>query len=73
MRCEFVECLTPAEETEQVVQCSLVSFSPLDGMDETVTYFQPPARQGPRRRPVSVLALNGHLVSNLAVFGILEA
>jgi hypothetical protein len=36
-------------------------------MDETVTFFQPPPpRQGPRRRPVSVLALNGHLVSRAA-------
>lgn len=40
----------------------IITWNPLDGMDETVTYFQPPARsQAPRRRPVSVLALNGHL------------
>ncbi|XP_070200744.1 rho family-interacting cell polarization regulator 2-like isoform X2 [Littorina saxatilis] len=40
----------------------VITWNPLDGMDETVTYFQPPARpQGHRRRPVSVLALNGHL------------
>lgn len=39
----------------------VITWNPLDWMDETVTFFQPPARQGPRRRPVSVLALNGHL------------
>ncbi|KAL8580671.1 hypothetical protein ACOMHN_004713 [Nucella lapillus] len=41
----------------------VITWNPLEGMDETVTYFQPPPsrQQGPRRRPVSVLALNGHL------------
>lgn len=41
-------------------------FSPLDGMDENASYFEIPSQsQGtPRRRPVSVLALNGELVSS---------
>ena len=41
-------------------------FSPLDGMDESVAFVEP-AMLGhgtPRRRPVSVIALNGEYVSN---------
>ncbi|XP_046369139.1 rho family-interacting cell polarization regulator 2-like isoform X3 [Haliotis rufescens] len=41
----------------------VITWNPLDGMDESVTFFEAPSRpQGtPRRRPVSVLALNGQL------------
>ena len=40
-------------------------FSPLDGMDESAAFVEP-AMLGhgtPRRRPVSVIALNGEYVS----------
>ncbi|KAL5006333.1 hypothetical protein ScPMuIL_015139 [Solemya velum] len=41
----------------------VVTWNPLDGMDENASYFEIPSQsQGtPRRRPVSVLALNGEL------------
>lgn len=43
---------------------NLVSYSPLDGVDENFTFVEAPGRaQGtPRRRPVSVIALNGEYV-----------
>ena len=40
-------------------------FSPLEGVEESMSYFDVPHRPQttPRKRPVSVLALNGELVS----------
>lgn len=39
----------------------IITWNPLDGVDESMAYFEVPLRQQstPRRRPVSVIALNG--------------
>ena len=49
----------------EVFHLNILSFSPLDGMDESATYIEPAAlaHGTPRRRPVSVIALNGEYVS----------
>lgn len=41
----------------------IIIWNPLDGVEETMPYFDIPLRQPstPRRRPVSVMALNGEL------------
>lgn len=41
----------------------IIIWNPLDGVEETMPYFDVPLRQPstPRRRPVSVMALNGEL------------
>ncbi|CAG5115189.1 unnamed protein product [Candidula unifasciata] len=42
----------------------IITWNPLDGMDEAVTYFEPPARpsgSASRRRPMSMIATNGSL------------
>ena len=48
-----------------MMSTSLRVSSPLDGVDENVVYVETPMRpQGtPRRRPVSVIAINGQHVS----------
>ncbi|XP_055998054.1 rho family-interacting cell polarization regulator 2-like isoform X2 [Ostrea edulis] len=44
----------------------VIIWNPLDGVEETMPYFDVPLRQPntPRRRPVSVMALNGELTQS---------
>ncbi|XP_061177903.1 rho family-interacting cell polarization regulator 1-like isoform X2 [Saccostrea echinata] len=44
----------------------IIIWNPLDGVEETMPYFDVPLRQpsAPRRRPVSVMALNGELTQS---------
>lgn len=45
----------------------IITWNPLDGMDESATFIEPAmlAHGTPRRRPVSVIALNGEYDSSL--------
>jgi len=50
------------------ILCSSFSpYSPLDGVEEQMAFVEPQmrAQNTPRRRPVSVIALNGQYVSDI--------
>ncbi|XP_069133439.1 rho family-interacting cell polarization regulator 2-like isoform X1 [Argopecten irradians] len=58
------QLMTVSINTNGSLKLSIViTWNPLDGVEESMSYFEVPMRPAntPRRRPVSVLALNGEL------------
>ncbi|XP_050408049.1 rho family-interacting cell polarization regulator 2 isoform X2 [Patella vulgata] len=49
----------------------VITWNPLEGMDESITFFEAPTRSAttPRRRPVSVVALNGQYSNSYSDLG----